>query len=61
MLNVTTLLWVLAIIIILDIIARIYYLSSGKIPQRTPKIIGIDLVISIFLLYWILFNLMRGF
>jgi hypothetical protein len=48
----TAFIYVISIILVLSIIARIIGLSTGLIPQRTPRDVGWDLVGDIALLVW---------
>ena len=46
--------WIVTLLILLgiDCVARIYYLSTGMIPQRTKGTVGADLIIGLILLIW---------
>lgn len=48
----STFLWAIFIVLLIDCIARIYWLASGNIPQRTPASVGWDLASNFTLLAW---------
>lgn len=55
-----TFLWLLFWLLVLENIGRIVWLTSGRIPARTPGQVAIDLVLSIALLCWVISLLAKG-
>lgn len=56
----TTFLWVMFGLLVLENIGRIIWLTSGRIPARTPGQVAIDLVLCIALLCWVISLLGKG-
>lgn len=56
----TTFLWVLFWLFVLENIGRIIMLATGRFPQRTATVTALDLVLTTALLGWVVVLLVKG-
>ena len=53
-------LWTMLGFYIFDVAGRLFWLSKGRFPERTPAEVGIDAAINTSILVWVVWLLAKG-